>query len=131
MTGKSTTAHPYRRITRLVLGAAILAAPLATGSVAQASSTNYGAIAVSSRGAWGWAVDYATSSLAESWARSRCGHSDCTVLVSFSNSCGAVADGGRKYYGGHGSTRAAAERNALARAGGGSILTWACTTRPY
>ncbi|MET7768376.1 DUF4189 domain-containing protein [Nocardia sp. NPDC005366] len=73
--------------------------------------TTYGAIAVSGNGATGQAWNYPSRASAEQAARSECGYSDCTVLVSFTR-CGAVSDspGAGMYTGGYGATRAEAEQ---------------------
>ncbi|MFA1540988.1 DUF4189 domain-containing protein [Actinomadura monticuli] len=91
---------------------------------------NYGAIAVGSNGAIGKAWDYDSMSAAKRRALNECSGS-CKVLTTFVNGCGAVAYNSRtnRYWGGHGSTRAAAQRNALSNAGGGRTVTWVCTTR--
>ncbi|MBO8184840.1 protein kinase domain-containing protein [Streptomyces spirodelae] len=94
-------------------------------------SNFYGAIAVGRDGSNGRSWDYRSRSAAEQGAMSRCTGPSCKVLVSFANGCGAVAynPNSNHYWGGHGSTRAAAERAALGRAGGGRTVAWACTRR--
>ncbi|MFI8853751.1 protein kinase [Streptomyces sp. NPDC053499] len=91
----------------------------------------YGAIAVGRDGSNGRSWDYRSRSAAEQGAMSRCTGPSCKVLVSFANGCGAVAynPNSNHYWGGSGSTRAAAERSALGRAGGGRTVAWACTRR--
>ncbi|MEV4676232.1 MULTISPECIES: DUF4189 domain-containing protein [Actinomadura] len=92
---------------------------------------NYGAIAVGRNGAIGKAWDYDTPAAARRRALNECPTSGCKVLTTFVNGCGAVAYNSRtnKYWGGHGSTKAAAQRNAINNAGGGRWITWVCTTR--
>ena len=92
---------------------------------------HYGAIAVGSNGAVGKAWDYSTLSGARSRAMNECKGTNCKVLTTFVNGCGAVAfnSGTNKYWGGHGSTRSIAQRNAISNAGGGRTITWVCTTR--
>ncbi|QKW34613.1 DUF4189 domain-containing protein [Actinomadura sp. NAK00032] len=92
---------------------------------------NYGAIAVGRNGAVGKAWDYDTASAARRRALNECPTSGCKVLTTFVNGCGAVAYNSRtnKYWGGHGSTKAAAQRNAISNAGGGRWIAWVCTTR--
>ncbi|MFB4311729.1 DUF4189 domain-containing protein [Actinomadura sp. GTD37] len=92
--------------------------------------SNYGAIAVGSNGAIGKAWDYDSMATARRRALNECSGS-CKVLTTFVNGCGAVAynSSTNKYWGGHGDTRAAAQRNALSNAGGGRTVTWVCTTR--
>ncbi|WP_396447365.1 DUF4189 domain-containing protein [Actinomadura sp.] len=94
------------------------------------SPMNYGAIAVSPRGAIGKAWDYDTPAAAKRRALKECG-SGCKVLTTFVNGCGAVAYNSKtnRYWGGSGSTKSAAKRNAISNAGGGRSITWVCTTR--
>lgn len=92
---------------------------------------NYGAIAVASNGAVGKAWDYDSMSAARRRALNECKASSCKVLTTFVNSCGAVAFNSRtnRYWGGRGSTKAAAQRDAIDNAGGGRWIAWVCTTR--
>jgi len=92
---------------------------------------NYGAIAVGRDGSIGKAWDYSTESGARARALRECPASTCKVLTTFVNGCGAVAFNPKtnKYWGGRGSTRAAAQANAISNAGGGRNVTWVCTTR--
>ncbi|GAB2802103.1 hypothetical protein GCM10027176_03230 [Actinoallomurus bryophytorum] len=92
---------------------------------------HYGAIAVAHDGSVGKAWDYKTAAVAKRRALSECPRSGCKVLVVFVNGCGAIAFNPHtnRYWGGHGSTRAAAERNAISNAGGGHWTAWVCTTR--
>lgn len=91
----------------------------------------YGAIAVARDGSTGRSWDYKTRAAAERRARKVCPRSNCKVLTTFVNGCGAIAYNSRtnKYWGGQGSTRAAAKKNAISNAGGGRTITWVCTTR--
>lgn len=90
----------------------------------------YGAIAVASNGANGRAWDYPTASAAEKAALNNC-PGNCKVLVTFVNSCGAVAynSNANRYWGGKGDSETEAQNDAISRAGGGRWITWACTTR--
>jgi len=92
---------------------------------------HYGAIAVAHDGSVGKAWDYNSASAARRRATNECPRSSCKVLVVFVNGCGAVAFNSRtnRYWGGQGDTRAAAQRDAISRAGGGRWITWVCTTR--
>ncbi|MGI5231740.1 DUF4189 domain-containing protein [Actinoallomurus sp. CA-142502] len=92
---------------------------------------HWGAIAVAHDGSLGKSWDYGSESGAKRRAMNECPRSGCKVLVTFVNACGAVAFNPRtnRYWGGHGSTKAAAERNAISNAGGGHWITWVCTTR--
>ncbi|WP_067487954.1 DUF4189 domain-containing protein [Actinomadura hibisca] len=92
---------------------------------------NWGAIAVGSNGSVGKAWDYDSASAARRRALNECPTSGCKVLTTFVNGCGAVAFNSRtnKYWGGHGETKAEAQRNAISNAGGGRWISWVCTTR--
>ncbi|MEY9995977.1 hypothetical protein ABIE67_008009 [Streptomyces sp. V4I8] len=90
----------------------------------------YGAIAVARNGAYGRAWDYKSASAARQAALNNCPGS-CKVLVSFANSCGAVAYNptAHRYWGGHGASQTEAKNNAISHAGGGDWITVVCTTR--
>jgi hypothetical protein len=92
---------------------------------------HYGAIAVAHDGSTGKAWDYSTAAVAKRRALSECPRSSCKVLVSFVNGCGAIAYNPHTnmYWGGHGGTRTAAEKDAISNAGGGHWTAWVCTTR--
>ncbi|MFC9997717.1 DUF4189 domain-containing protein [Nocardia sp. NPDC127526] len=77
----------------------------------------YGAIAVSTLNnddSWGAAWNYPNQGEANGGALDECGRS-CKVLVEFNEGCGSVAqsEDGARFYGGYGSTPAAAEQMAL------------------
>lgn len=90
----------------------------------------YGAIAVSSDGANGRSWDYPSASAAQNAALNNCS-GNCKVLVTFVNSCGAVAynPDTNRYWGGKGDSQTEAENDAIARAGGGRWIAAVCTTR--
>ena len=92
---------------------------------------NYGAIATSSSGAWGYAYDYSSRQAAENAALQQCGESGCKVQVWFKNACGAVAKDGTNLGWGWALTREQAEANALSYCGTEAckVQVWACTTR--
>jgi hypothetical protein len=92
---------------------------------------HYGAIAVAHDGSVGKAWDFSTTAAARRRALNECPRSGCKVLVVFVNACGAIAYNPHtnRYWGGHGSTRTAAEKNAISNAGGGHWTAWVCTTR--
>lgn len=106
----------------VVTGAQTLVAPAAQ------AAAYYGAIAVADDGTFGRSWDYPSRGAAEQAARNSCGYTDCQVLASFSNGCGAVAATSRAYAGGAGSSLYTARSRAITRAGGGYILTWQCTS---
>ncbi|WP_326798101.1 DUF4189 domain-containing protein [Streptomyces sp. NBC_01808] len=92
---------------------------------------NYGAIAVNRSGGYARSWDYDSSAEARAAALKRCNRSDCKVLTTFVNGCGAVAynSSTRRYHGGSGDSPGEATRDAIARAGGGRWITYVCTTR--
>ncbi|WP_139140946.1 protein kinase domain-containing protein [Streptomyces oceani] len=91
----------------------------------------WGAIAVGQDGSNGRSWDYDTESAAKSGALSQCSGTNCKVVTTFHNGCGAVAynESTRYYHGGSGDTAAEAKRDAQNNVGGGRVVTWACTTR--
>ncbi|GAB2723826.1 DUF4189 domain-containing protein [Kitasatospora kifunensis] len=91
---------------------------------------HYGAIAVSRDDSTGRVWDYPSANAADQGALAECPRSDCKVLVTFANSCGAIAynPATRAYWGGQGATQAKAEESAIDHAGGGNWLAWVCST---
>ncbi|MUL78900.1 DUF4189 domain-containing protein [Mycolicibacterium sp. CBMA 226] len=91
--------------------------------------SGYGAIAYSSNGASGWAIDYPSRAEAQQAAINSCGYTDCTALTTFTG-CGAVArsNSASAAQGGQGTTLARAEARALRLLGtaDGYIDAWAC-----
>jgi hypothetical protein len=92
----------------------------------------YRAIAVARSGRYGRSWDYSSRAGADKKAMSACKSSTCKVLTDFVNGCGAVAYNPKTnmYWGGHGDTKTAAQRNAISNAGGGHWIVYQCTTRP-
>jgi serine/threonine-protein kinase len=90
----------------------------------------YGAIALQREtGQLGYAVDAATSRAAKIEALKQCAHPRCEVVASFSNACGALARGPKKYFPATGATRQEAETKALRLCAGKDceVAAWACT----
>lgn len=90
----------------------------------------YGAIALEREsGQYGYAYDSATSRAAKVEALKQCGHPHCEVVASFSNACGALARGPKKYFPATGATRQEAEAKALrlCAAKNCELAAWACT----
>jgi hypothetical protein len=98
----------------------------------QAAAGGYGAIAFSqSSGAHGYSFGYDTRGGAEREALQGCG-GGCTVVLRFSNACGALAVGANNGYGtGWASSRGQAEHIAMSNCNQNStncsILQWACS----
>jgi serine/threonine-protein kinase len=93
------------------------------------SKKPWGAVAYSSTtGAFGYAVDRPSQRAAETEAFRLCG-SDCDVIKSFRNGCGAIADAERHFAWDTGASREIAEMKARKKCGGSSCKTavWACT----
>lgn len=98
-------------------------------------SRSYGAIAYGAQStAAGWAFDFGTAADAHRRALSNCTRhgDDCKVVVSFSNSCAAVAAGTNKRFAtGQASNREEAQAKAVAACGrqGGTqceLQAWSC-----
>ena len=90
----------------------------------------YGAIALQREtGQLGYAVDAATSRAAKIEALKQCADPRCEVVASFSNACGALARGPKKYFPATGATRQEAETKALRLCAGKDceVAAWACT----
>lgn len=98
------------------------------------SGDYFGAIAFSTKsGAVGYSYDYSSGLDAQNNALGQCG-ADCTVVLAFTNACGALAVGaGRGWGTGWAANRDQAETIAMnycnARASDCGIAAWACTAR--
>lgn len=90
----------------------------------------YGAIALQREtGQLGYAYNAATSRAAKIEALKQCEHPRCEVVAAFSNACGALARGPKKYFPATGATRQEAESKALrlCAARECDLAAWACT----
>ncbi len=90
----------------------------------------YGAIALQREsGQFGYAYDSTTSRAAKIEALKQCADPRCEVVASFSNACGALARGAKKYFPATGATRPEAETKArrLCAAKDCEVVAWACT----
>ena len=90
----------------------------------------HGAIALQRQtGQLGYAYNAATSREAKIEALNQCAHPGCEVVASFSNACGALARGPKKYFPATGATRQEAEAKALrlCAARECEVTAWACT----
>ncbi len=90
----------------------------------------WGSIAYSTKtGAYGYAVDRKTKREAEAEAFRICG-TNCDLLRTFRDSCGAVAARPKRVASDTGASREIAEAKALKKCGGGEckIAVWACTS---
>jgi serine/threonine-protein kinase len=113
----------------LALAASI--AFIAEPALARVIKRNFhGAIALQSEtGQIGYIADAITSRAAKIEALRRCEHPRCEVVASFSNACGALARGPKKYFPATGATRQEAETKALrlCAAKECEVAVWACT----
>lgn len=90
----------------------------------------YGAIALQREtGQIGYTYNAATSRAAKIEALRLCAHPRCEVVVSFSNACGALARGAKKYFPATGATQQEVETKALrlCAAKDCEVVAWACT----
>ena len=113
----------------LVLITAACAAAPASAKVVVKKGV-YGAIAVEQgSGQFGYAYNAATSRAAKLEALSQCADPRCEVIVSFSNACGALAQGQKQYFSATGATQQEAQTKALRRCKDQActIAAWACT----
>jgi len=118
---------------RRVLGRAVLVVLVSTlvAGVAEAQKAAkgpWGAIAYSTRTrAYGYAVDRTTKRDAETEAFRICG-TNCDLLRTFRNSCGAVAARPKRVASDTGASREIAQAKALKKCGDAcKIAVWACT----
>ena len=110
--------------------AVLLAAALFTPSVVAQKTAKgpWGAIAYSTKtGAYGYAVDRTNKRDAETEAFRNCG-TNCDLLRTFRNGCGAVAARPKRVSSDTGASREIAEAKALRKCGDQcKIAVWACT----
>ena len=112
----------------LVAALAFVAAPALAKVVVKKGA--HGAIALQREtGQFGYAYDSATSRAAKIEALKQCADPRCEVVAAFSNACGALARGPKKYFPATGATRPEAESKALrlCAAKECEIAAWACT----
>ena len=119
------------RATLVHLGLVAVLAFIAEPALAKAVKKGvHGAIALHREtGQLGYAYAAATSRAAKIEALNQCAHPRCEVVASFSNACGALARGPKKYFPATGATRQEAETKALrlCAAGECEVKAWACT----
>ena len=118
---------------RRVLGHAafvVLAVSLAGAAIAQKATRGgfWGAIAYSTKtGSYGYAVNRTTKRDAETEAFRICG-TNCDLIRTFRNGCGAVAVRPKRFASDTGASREIAEAKALRKCGDAcKIAVWACT----
>jgi len=134
-TRQGYTTSRFRSITRatllrlgLVAAVALVAEPALAKVVVKKGV--YGAIALQREtGQFGYAYNSATSRAAKTEALKQCAHPRCEVVAAFSNACGALARGPKKYFPATGAVRQEAETKALrlCAARECEIVAWACT----
>jgi len=108
---------------------ALLVVALDAAAARQGQRQLWGAIAFSSKtGSYGYAVDRRTKREAETEAFRQCG-SNCEMIRTFRDACGAVAAKPTRASSDTGATRQIAEMKALKKCGGDcAIKVWACTS---
>ena len=112
----------------LVAALAFVAGPALAKVVVKKGA--HGAIALQREtGQFGYAYDSATSRAAKIEALKQCADPRCEVVAAFSNACGALARGPKKYFSATGATRPEAEAKALrlCAARECEVAAWACT----
>jgi serine/threonine-protein kinase len=89
----------------------------------------WGAIAYSSKtGSYGYTVDKRTKRDAETEAYRQCG-TDCDLIRTFRDACGAVAAKPNRVSSDTGASREIVEMKVLKKCGGGcTVKVWACTS---
>ncbi len=115
---------------RLALAAALVGVAQPVLAKVVVKKGVYGAIALQrGTGQFGYAYDAATSRAAKLEALKQCADPRCEVVASFSNACGALARGPKKYFPATGATRQEAETKALrlCAAKDCELTAWACT----
>ena len=129
--GKNAVTAPDIRVALLHLALAAACACAAQPALARVVKPGaYGAIALQREtGQIGYVSDGVTSRAAKTEALRRCEHPRCEVVASFSNACGALARGPKKYFPATGATRQEAEAKALrlCAAKDCEVAAWACT----
>ena len=108
---------------------ALLIVTLDAGAARAGKRQLWGAIAYNSKaGTYGYAVDRKTRRDAESDAFTACG-SNCDLIKTFRDACGAVAAGGKRVAYESGASRAIAETKAMKKCGDAcTVKVWACTS---
>jgi serine/threonine-protein kinase len=119
------------RTTLLHLALVAAVACMAQPALAKAAKKGAdGAIALQrDTGRFGYASDAATSRAAKLEALKQCADPRCEIVVTFTNACGALARGPKKYFPATGAVRQEAETKALrlCAARECELVTWACT----
>ena len=115
----------------------LLACAVSFGQIVNAATSNTirsvrpdnGAIGVHpDSGSFGYAVDRRSAREAKVEALKQCNYTDCEVVLTLKNSCGALASFKKTYFVSRGATRLEAEAKARRQCGPKcEILVWACT----
>jgi len=107
----------------------LLIAALDAAAARQGNRQLWGAIAYSSKtGSFGYVVDRKTRRDAEMEAFRNCG-SNCDLIRTFKDACGAVAAKPNRVSSDTGASREIAEMKVLKKCGGGcTVKVWACTS---
>jgi hypothetical protein len=123
--------RPAVMLVALALGALGAAHAIANPPTKASRQGFHGAIAYdAASGAHGFSYDFQGSRQAKEAALAQCGKPECVVLVSFKNSCAALAQGAKRSFTSQGATRAEAETRAMARCDDKKackLVAWSCT----
>jgi Domain of unknown function (DUF4189) len=118
-----------RALTLALALLALLIVALDAGAARVGKRQLWGAIAYSSKtGSFGYAVDQKTKRDAEAEAFRQCG-SNCDLIRTFRDACGAVAAKPKRTSSDTGASREIAEMKAMKKCGSDcAIKVWACTS---
>ena len=118
-----------RALTLALVLLALLIVTLDAAAARQGNRQLWGAIAYSSKtGSYGYAVDKRTKRDAETEAYRQCG-SNCDLIRTFRDACGAVAAKPNRVSSDTGASREIVEMKVLKKCGGGCMVkVWACTS---
>ena len=126
--GSNSKAHLRAALLGLALVAVCVAGSVSAKVVVKKGV--FGAIALQREtGQFGYAYNATTSRAAKVEALNQCAHPSCEVVAAFSNACGALARGQKKYFSATGATRQETETKALrlCAAKECQVVAWACT----
>jgi hypothetical protein len=113
----------FKILTVILVASAVLSADLAS------AADKFGAIALSTKtGKYAIIVNAASRAAAEKEALKKCGSQGCAIKALFKNSCGAIAQNGKRVGYGLGADQSAAEKKAKMAAGGtaAKVIKSAC-----
>lgn len=103
--------------------------PTVLGKSEKKPVPNYGAIAFHhDSGSNGFSFNQRTAREASVEALRQCGHSNCEIILSIRNACGALVSSRKGFASSTGATRGEAETKAMKKCGPEcTTVTWTCT----